>query len=71
MGSQLQRQQAIGVVESVKGASDVYAPVSGRVHRINEAAIDKPSLINKSPEEAGKRAEMQLLAQPGWRRMAV
>jgi glycine cleavage system H protein len=35
------------VVESVKAASDVYAPVSGRVVAINEALTDKPEAINE------------------------
>lgn len=39
----------IGIVESVKGASDVYAPVDGEVVAINEQVLNKPSLINKHP----------------------
>lgn len=37
------------VVESVKAASDVYAPVSGRVIAVNEALEDSPELVNESP----------------------
>lgn len=43
----------IGVVESVKAASDIYSPVTGEVVDVNEALADEPSLINSSPEEQG------------------
>ena len=41
------------VVESVKAASDVYAPVSGEVIEGNDAIADDPSLINRDPEGEG------------------
>jgi glycine cleavage system H protein len=41
------------VVESVKAASDVYAPVSGSVIEGNQALVDDPSLINSDPEGEG------------------
>lgn len=41
------------VVESVKAASDVYAPVSGEVIEGNEALADDPSLVNSAPEGEG------------------
>lgn len=40
------------VLESVKAASDVYAPISGKVVEINEELVDNPGLINESPYEA-------------------
>lgn len=51
--TQLTKGSPIGVVESVKGASDIYSPVSGRIIAVNEAVIKKPSLINKHPEAEG------------------
>ncbi len=44
---------AVGVVESVKAAADVYCPISGTVVAINDALDDHPELINKSAEEDG------------------
>lgn len=44
----------MGIVESVKAASDVYAPVSGEIVETNTAAIETPSIINKSPQKDGK-----------------
>ncbi len=43
----------LGVVESVKAASDVYAPVSGTVSAVNEKLEDDPGLINSSSEDEG------------------
>ena len=42
-----------GVVESVKAASDIYAPVSGTVSAINEQLEDAPEIVNDSPYDAG------------------
>lgn len=44
---------SIGAVESVKAASDIYAPVSGIVTSVNETLGDKPSLLNKAPQGDG------------------
>jgi glycine cleavage system H protein len=41
------------VVDSVKAASDVYAPVSGTVSDVNEALGERPELVNEDPEEGG------------------
>ncbi len=41
--------EAIAVVESVKTASDIYAPVAGEVTEVNSALADKPELLNQSP----------------------
>ncbi|AIZ35106.1 glycine cleavage system protein GcvH [Pseudomonas parafulva] len=43
---------AAGVVESVKAASDIYAPVSGEVIAVNEALADSPEQLNETPYEA-------------------
>ncbi|MBM7335229.1 MAG: glycine cleavage system protein GcvH [Alcanivorax sp.] len=42
-----------GVVESVKAASDIYAPVSGEITEINEALDDEPELVNNDPYAGG------------------
>lgn len=41
--------EAIAVVESVKTASDIYAPVAGEITEVNSALADKPELLNQSP----------------------
>ena len=45
--------EACAVVESVKAASDVYAPVAGTVTEVNNAIVDNPSLVNADPTAAG------------------
>ena len=45
--------EACAVVESVKAASDVYAPLSGTVAESNQAIIDEPTLVNSGAEGAG------------------
>ena len=52
-GRQLSKGGEAAVVESVKAASDVYAPVSGEVIEGNQAVADDPALINRDPEGEG------------------
>jgi len=52
-GRKVSKGQEAAVVESVKAASDVYAPVSGEVTEGNAALGDDPSLINSDPEGEG------------------
>jgi glycine cleavage system H protein len=52
-GRRVSKGQEAAVVESVKAASDVYAPVSGEVIEGNQALADDPSLVNSDPEGQG------------------
>ena len=52
VGRSLKKAEAAAVVESVKAASDVYAPVTGEVVEVNQAIIDEPALVNS--DAAGK-----------------
>ena len=52
-GSALAKGGEAAVVESVKAASDVYAPISGEVMEANAALEEDPALVNTSPEEDG------------------
>ncbi len=51
VGKTLSKGQEAAVVESVKAASEVYAPVSGEVVEVNEAIVANPELVNQDPEE--------------------
>jgi glycine cleavage system H protein len=51
-GTVLQAGAAAAVVESVKAASDVYAPINGEVTEVNQQVVDDPTLVNSDP--AGK-----------------
>lgn len=52
-GRSLEAGEACAVVESVKAASDIYAPVAGEVAEVNEALADAPELINADPYGEG------------------
>lgn len=47
LGDTLEAEEPFGVVESVKTASDLYAPVSGKVVEVNDAPVDSPEVINQ------------------------
>lgn len=53
VGAMVDKGKDAAVVESVKAASDVYAPISGEVTEANSALEDDPALVNSSPEEDG------------------
>ncbi|KAI0815130.1 single hybrid motif-containing protein [Irpex lacteus] len=53
VGTEVKQGDQIGAVESVKAASDIYAPISGTVEAVNEALAGQPGLLNKSPEDEG------------------
>ena len=52
-GAQVAKGKDAAVVESVKAASDVYAPITGEVTEANGALDEDPALVNSSPEEDG------------------
>ena len=53
MGDTVTASETFGVVESVKAASDVYAPIDGEVVEVNDALVDDPSKLNSEPFEGG------------------
>ena len=63
-GRRVSKGQEAAVVESVKAASDVYAPVSGEVTEGNPAIADDPAIINRDPEGEGWFFKLKL-SDPG------
>jgi len=53
VGTRVEQGKTFGVVESVKTASDLFAPVSGTVVEVNEKLIDRPELVNQDPYGEG------------------
>lgn len=53
VGRTVGQGEDVAVVESVKSASDIYAPVAGEIIEVNEALADNPSLVNESPFDNG------------------
>jgi len=64
VGDQLETGKPLGVVESVKAVSDVYAPLSGEVVEVNTDLPDEPEMLNTSPYEDGWMVKIKL-ADPG------
>lgn len=53
LGRNVAKNEACAVVESVKAASDVYAPLSGMVAEVNQSIVDEPAKVNEAPEGEG------------------
>lgn len=53
VGATLAAEEQAGVVESVKAASDVYAPIAGEIVAVNEALVDAPETANSEPYGEG------------------
>jgi glycine cleavage system H protein len=64
VGRRLSIGEACAVVESVKTASDIYAPVAGEVLSVNPALATQPGLVNSSPYEAGWFFSVKLAGAP-------
>ena len=73
VGKTFAKGDEMAVVESVKAASDVYAPISGEVTEVNSAIVDDPSQVNADPQGAAwfvkikpsKPAELDALMDEG------
>ncbi len=59
-GARFEKGVGAATVESVKAASDVYAPLDGEITEINQAIVDEPSLVNQEPMGAGWFFKMKL-----------
>jgi len=60
VGRKLAKGEAFGVIESVKTASDLFAPVAGEVVAINDALGDEPELVNSAPYAGGWMVRLRL-----------
>ncbi len=60
IGKAVKQAEETAVVESVKAASEIYAPVGGEVTEVNEALADNPALINEDPAGAGWFFKIQI-----------
>jgi glycine cleavage system H protein len=59
-GASFEQGAAAAVVESVKAASDVYAPISGEIVEVNQSIVDEPSLVNTDPMGKGWFVKIKL-----------
>jgi len=60
LGKSFKQKESCAVVESVKAAFDIYAPVSGKILEVNTKLGDHPELINKSPYQEGWLFKMEI-----------
>lgn len=60
VGKQVKQFEVLAAIESVKAASDIYAPVSGKVVKVNSELEDVPEKVNESAEEEAWMAELEL-----------
>jgi len=60
VGMEVNKGDTIGAVESVKSASDIMSPVSGKITEANDVLGDKPGTINKGPEAEGWFAKIEV-----------
>jgi glycine cleavage system H protein len=60
LGKTVRQFEVLCGIESVKTASDIYAPLSGTVVEVNAAMNDTPEVVNESPEEAAWLAKLEI-----------
>ena len=66
VGRQVAAGEALAVVESVKTASDIYAPLAGEVVAVNEALEEAPEAINEAPYEGGWLFKLRVDDAAAW-----
>lgn len=59
-GEEFEKDDAFGVVESVKSVNDIYAPLSGRVVEVNDPVVDSPEIANEDPYGEGWLIRIEL-----------
>ncbi len=60
IGKVVKKGDSFMSIESVKAASDIYAPVSGKIIEVNEKLNDQPELVNKDPEGKGWLVKIEM-----------
>ena len=60
IGKVVKQEEVMAAIESVKAASDIYAPVSGKVVKVNSELDDAPEKVNESAEEEAWMVELEL-----------
>ncbi len=60
IGKQVKQGEVLAAIESVKAASDIYAPLSGKVVKVNNVLDGAPEQVNESPEQSAWMLELEL-----------
>jgi glycine cleavage system H protein len=59
-GDEVKKDEAFGVIESVKAVSDLFSPVNGRIVEVNDPLLDSPGIVNDDPYEEGWMIKVQM-----------
>ena len=59
-GASITQFQEFGTIESTKAASQLYAPLSGKIIKVNNSLLEKPELINKDPNGGGWMVKVEI-----------
>lgn len=59
-GDEVRKDEAFGVIESVKAVSDLFSPVDGKVIEVNDPLLDSPGIVNEDPYEEGWMIKVQV-----------
>lgn len=65
VGREMRQGEILCTIESVKAASDIYAPLSGTVMEVNAALDSAPEIVNRSPDEEGWLVRMEITEPEG------
>jgi glycine cleavage system H protein len=69
VGAEVRAMQPFGVIESVKAASDLYAPVSGRVVEVNTQLLERPELVNQDPHGGAWMIVVEPTSEAEWEQL--
>lgn len=59
-GEEFEKDDAFGVVESVKSVNDIYAPLTGRIVEVNDPVVDSPEIVNEDPYAEGWLVKIEI-----------
>lgn len=66
VGTVIAAGKQFGVIESTKAVSELYAPLSGKVTKVNDGVVSNPSLVNEAPYAGGWLIELEPSSAPEW-----
>ncbi|HSA58193.1 MAG TPA: glycine cleavage system protein GcvH [bacterium] len=59
-GEEFEKDDAFGVIESVKSVNDIYAPLSGKIVEVNDPVVDSPEIVNEDPYVEGWLVKIEI-----------
>jgi glycine cleavage system H protein len=59
-GEEFEKDDAFGVIESVKSVNDIYAPLSGKIVEVNDPVVDSPEVVNEDPYGEGWLVKIEI-----------